>query len=1627
MTRAEDDGRPALSAPPDGLFPRPPVAPLHQTLPFGDLSWENFERLCHRLASKNANALRVERYGRAGQVQQGIDLYIRKIDGRYNVWQAKRYKTFDAAKVRKAVDVFLTGSWPERTDILYLAVQAGLDDTKIQDEIERQADRLAERSITFIPLDGDRLSTALKPYPSLVRDFFGRGWVQAFYGQDADPAILTTLDGPQFHAVREQLAKVYTTRFNNLDQGMLSPLASVNGPPAAPPSLVHRYTAPDVLIRERRLSSNAPAPTPERSDTAAQPMARLEIGNPDGPVREDTRRAAVETWLMEGEMFAVSADAGAGKTTLLRCVALDLLGTQTLFPRLAGRWGERLPLFISFAAWSRAVVRADREVGLKEIIKETLEQHLTVDLMGLLDRAIDERRIVLLIDGLDEWSVEQAARTTLQTLLTFVGAHELPTVVCGRPRGLSQIGALPQTWKAAQLAPLSPDQQQSMALTWFAMATPAPATDPETTRAAWQTERFVRELKNDPALSVLAQTPLLLLGLLALSLRNLALPRNRTHALGQLVSILLEIHPQGRATAAGDAQPRFIAATSIDLRQSALAALAYASRCDDDGGGLTLVASRVQVRKHLSDPDGHGLDPGRAQAAAEEILAVNAETVGLLIEKGPGEIGFPHASLEEYLAALHLQEWPLDRLLAWIEAHAGQGRWRNVIGNLVGLTSRPSEIDQIIAAIERPDLDALSSINRRQLLAAIAFSPARTPPQTARRLASATFDAIGVGGWEGERAALLALALQGLADPVLEAEVQIHIRAWAPRRFKYAASYYGALQHWPADGTLLDTLWRGLHDEDASAGRVAAQVLALKYADDPVVAARLMEMFSGAGALPPMFAAFEALVHGWPAHPALADLIRQADRSQLPHFKVLAVWARVRLGQQTEADLETVLPFVTFFGRYYHESREIALQAVLAGWLDHPSLIDRALRGLGPARDETALDMELASTYLRRCRPDTVSIQQWILAELDREFPFNVMGSRRWDDIVPFAKANPAIHDKLVTLVVSSENKHRDFETSGVIAGLNDPRLRDHAIERARVGDGISRFWMLRALVDGWHDDPVVQTFYQEVLSWNDETLVMAALLLPKIMGDPTEARSRLLAIARCGGRVRIDTLLTGFDACGCGPEDEEVVTALLDVAAAPTRRTFSDDSLFVNFGAHPKVRALAEQRLAAPEPALSGLVQAYADDPAMRNRLAVFARSAGPSERQTIVNAAAIWADRHPVLADLLAQYRHEVDLDLSAQLATAFYKWQAAGSTDRETLISDLLRDAVEGGIDGDQTRCCAFMGLLVFDAVDRLVPALTRSTPIILGGEYTRSPSPAVCRAVVSHWPALKAAFGGPFADQLGWHAKAGADRDTWIRLAPFVAGHTDCQADFIAWCERSKQIGLSGLRALSDLAPASPVLKQHCESILTGRLAESRDALALVIVAAEIVRRQFPGTPIAAAVAERFSHDRLITSGVALAILDPTNALFDTLTMSPLAMGATHGEWLPAVVLSAAIDKPETFLEVVRGMLGRAAPEAWEDQGLMTQAIIRRLEQDTAATKLMRRALVETPEVYLFAGYARLLSRTGALQATERRACVDRLDEEQKRKGVPAVVFDPVTAAHRPVSHALADALQSFQGF
>ena len=85
-----------LNAPPTHDRIDPPVTTRLQTLPFSELSWENFERLCTRIIATDQDIQDCHRHGGQGDYQAGIDILAHRLkpNGAIERWayQCKRWK-----------------------------------------------------------------------------------------------------------------------------------------------------------------------------------------------------------------------------------------------------------------------------------------------------------------------------------------------------------------------------------------------------------------------------------------------------------------------------------------------------------------------------------------------------------------------------------------------------------------------------------------------------------------------------------------------------------------------------------------------------------------------------------------------------------------------------------------------------------------------------------------------------------------------------------------------------------------------------------------------------------------------------------------------------------------------------------------------------------------------------------------------------------------------------------------------------------------------------------------------------------------------------------------------------------------------------------------------------------------------------------------------------------------------------------------------------------------------------------------------------------------------------------------------------------------------------------------------
>jgi len=472
------------------------------------------------------------------------------------------------------------------------------------------------------------------------------------------------------------------------------------------------------------------------------------------------------------------------------------------------------------------------ECSLSDVLRAWFKSWNEEHLWPLIQQALEDKRLLLLVDGLDEWTNEEAARLALDTLQVFIAQRHVPAVVTSRPHGFDRLGMQVAGWQIGELSDFSPIQQQQLARVWFlrkntATSPGSPELPDLERRAETETAEFLTELSRSPDLQELAEVPLLLCLLIAHRFLNARLPQGRFRAYDSLIEHLISTHPHRRRKAA------FLAEPPPDLSEGdvkrILAHLAYHIHEGYLEGLIDHQNATAVVEQYLRDEDrGFGFVQHAAHRYSREVLEVGQSSIGLLVQRSPNEIGYFHRVFQEYLAAYHLSRLPMVEQLSVVERRCVDPPWYEVLLGLFFLTTRPEDIQQFVERIrlQQEGAHIIERYTIDTLLCELAFGDFNCPIPLAREQAQRAFDEIELGTWMPQRERLLHHVLDGLRSSKVKEVVRAKLQRWFPERIPWRQYLFQAMAKWPQDPAVIECLQKNLYDEDPQNQRAAANALA---------------------------------------------------------------------------------------------------------------------------------------------------------------------------------------------------------------------------------------------------------------------------------------------------------------------------------------------------------------------------------------------------------------------------------------------------------------------------------------------------------------------------------------------------------------------------------------------------------------------------------------------------------------------------------------------------------------------------------------------------------------------------------------------------------------------------------
>ncbi|WP_029429563.1 NACHT domain-containing protein [Blastococcus sp. URHD0036] len=893
-----------LWTPPDEQPTQPPVVTKATALPLLDLSWQNVERLFVQLLAGQASVVRTKLYGTAGQEQEGIDVYARMLPPSrstdyeatdtltarrlYAVLQSRRVQKLSSSDITGAVDDFLAGSWPASTRTFYYATTFDLTDTRLDDALRAAEQRLAAEGITFIPWGAEDIFTMLRRRPQLVDDFFGRHWVETFCGPEAVTQLRTRLTFDQASQLRADLDRLYRATFDaqnavrppqhaavdadrfivlDITPGEDSLLGSTLGAPGSVGDQSGGPLLPGARFGfgpsgaaetdPRRVGTGAAADAPSTSTPAAgldrprrtlRPAALLLTESSSGG--DGAYREQADIWLSRAPRSLVVGGPGSGKSSLLRFVARDLLSSDPHSTRLQQEHGGRLPIWLPFGFLTRHLDDADTN-SLQSAIRSWLSSQDAAALWPLVEQALDDDRLVLLIDGIDEWKSLDAANHALGAIETFLNRTRAAAVLSSRPYAVTRLASA-SPWRRGDLAPLTDKQRRHMAAQYLAddrhpqAPQQAEAAEPPSPQRQTSGEHprpgvdsFIAELSTVPELSDLTRTPLFL-ALLAERWRGEPLPRKRYELYTHIVELLVVRHPHMRRRASRAGQ-RPLADADFKL---VFQAVAYSLRADGHTGPLPTRQMTKRIQAALADDDILGYPPAESHRMAAAALTMAEDEFGLVVSQGADHVGFLHRVVLDHLAGQHLaRQDPAEQLAVFTRRYTDPA-WQDVLLSALAGSRDPDHVAALLdgplartddrdSQLRWPD-DVRQRHASQELIANALAADVVLPADRTAALLDLLIDEVDTSPWLEHRAALVTALVGACAEPSRRTRLFPTFKRWlgATRPFPGPAVWSLARLPLPDDRVLPVMLW-ALRSTAPDVRASAAEAIARRFGPAP--------------------------------------------------------------------------------------------------------------------------------------------------------------------------------------------------------------------------------------------------------------------------------------------------------------------------------------------------------------------------------------------------------------------------------------------------------------------------------------------------------------------------------------------------------------------------------------------------------------------------------------------------------------------------------------------------------------------------------------------------------------------------------------------------------------------------
>ena len=389
--------------------------------------------------------------------------------------------------------------------------------------------------------------------------------------------------------------------------------------------------------------------------------------------------ALVLELLKQHDGLIILGDPGAGKTTFLKYLALRLTRGEGETLGI----GPRLPLLLSLSAYANALAEAD--ISLLDFIPHYYrQQNIDLPLRPLLEEALEQGGLLLLLDGLDEVKALTSRHLVIDRVISFFAFYRSKGnkfILTSRIVGYKEVRPSHPGLTECTLVDFEETEIEQFVSQWTSAlerAAQGGQTSVAALDAAQERQELLTAIHNNPGVRQLAANPLLLTILALMKRQGVTLPERRVELYEQYIKTLIKHWNLARSL-----DRRHTHDLDIVETVRVLAPLALWMHQTSPGVGLVKKADMVRHLITIYQERQHD----NPEKAAETLLQDARDHAGLLLERGQGLYGFIHLTFQEYLAAVAIAQqgqrgWqPIVKLLA---EHITDDNWHEVILLTIG-------------------------------------------------------------------------------------------------------------------------------------------------------------------------------------------------------------------------------------------------------------------------------------------------------------------------------------------------------------------------------------------------------------------------------------------------------------------------------------------------------------------------------------------------------------------------------------------------------------------------------------------------------------------------------------------------------------------------------------------------------------------------------------------------------------------------------------------------------------------------------------------------------------------------------------------------------------------------------